>query len=152
VSKVAKAKSTAETLQTISNGPLSGLSLLYGVDAAMLPHYDSPTQPGQREEWLCMMSFGNTMIFRCDDDTLMIQSGDVIVMDAMATLHGVERVVLDDNMPPMCSLIGLPIPQVRLGILLWQGRLSPRCKDVVRPVEDVNLEGSIGLFESDNDD
>ena len=151
-SNIAKNKSTAKTLQTISNGPLSGLSLLYGLDAAMVPHYDSPTQPGQRDEWLCMMSFGNTMIFRCDNDTITIQSGDVIVMDAMSTLHGVERIVPDDNMPLICSRIGFPIPQVRLGILLWQGRVMPVYKDVLGPVDDVDLEGSIGIFDNDDYD
>ena len=151
-SNIAKNNGTAKTLQTISNGPLSGLSLLYGLDAAMVPHYDSPTQPGQRDEWLCMMSFGNTMIFRCDNDTITIQSGDVIVMDAMSTLHGVERIVPDDNMPLICSRIGFPIPQVRLGILLWQGRVMPAYRDVLGPVDDVDLEGSIGIFDNDDYD
>lgn len=151
-SSIATNKSTAKMLQTISNGLLSGLSLLYGVHAAMLPHCDSPTQPGQREEWLCMMSLGNTMIFRCDDETIAIQSGDVIVMDAMATLHGVERIVPDDSIPPICSRIGLPIPQVRLGVLLWQGRLLSEFNDAVCSADDVNLEDSIGLFDSDGYD
>ena len=151
-SSIAKSASTATSLHIISNGPLSGLSLLYGVNAAMLPHCDSPTQPGQREEWLCMMSLGNTMIFRCDDETITIQSGDVIVMDAMATLHGVERVLPDDDVPPMCSRIGFPIPQVRLGILFWQGRLKPESNDEVGANDVVDLEGSIGLFHNDDDE
>jgi hypothetical protein len=151
-SNIAKSTNTAQMLRTISNGPLSGLSLLYGVDAAMLPHYDSPTQPGQREEWLCMMSFGNTMIFRCDDETITIYSGDVLVMDAMATLHGVDRILQDDNLPPICSHIGFQIPQVRLGILFWQGRLVPERNDNVTANDDVDLDGAINLFDSDGYD
>jgi hypothetical protein len=152
-SGVAKCTNTARTLHTIANGPLSGLSLLYGVNAAMLPHYDSPTQPGQHEEWLCMMSFGNTMIFRCDNETYTIQSGDVMVMDAMATLHGVDSILQDDSMPPICSCIGFPIPQIRLGILLWQGRLMPECtNDVTSGDDDIALDGAVGLFDNDCDD
>ena len=148
-SNVAKCASTAKSLDTISNGPLSGLSLLYGVNAAMLPHYDSPTQPGQREEWLCMMSFGNTMIFRCDDETITIQSGDVLVMDAMATLHGVNCILQDDSVPPICSCIGFPIPQVRLGILFWQGRQVRESNTDVR-VNDNDLDGVTAIFEQDD--
>ena len=149
---VTKSKSTAKTLGMIATGPLSGLSPLYGVDAIMLPHYDSPTQPGQREEWLCMMSFGNTMVFRCDDEILSIQSGDVLVMDAMATLHGVERIVPDINVPPMCSRIGFPMPQVRLGILFWQGRLVPVHNDDNYGEKDVNFEAFTDLFGANEDE
>ena len=148
-SGVANSTTTAKTLRTIPNGPLSGLSLLYGLDAAMSPHYDSPTQPGQREEWLCMLSFGNTMMFRCDDETIAIHSGDVLVMDAVATLHGVDCILQDESVPPICSLISFPISQVRLGILFWQGRLVPECNDDITACDDVDLDGSIGLFDND---
>jgi hypothetical protein len=151
-SRIAKSTSTANTLRTISTGPLSGLSLLYGLNAAMLPHYDSPTQPGQHEEWLCMMSFGNTMLFRCDNEVITIQSGDVLVMDAMATLHGVDGILHDDDEPPICSSIGFTIPQVRLGILLWQGRLVRECNNDVTACDDIDLDGSIGLFDNDSDE
>ena len=53
---------------------LTGLSLLYGPNATMNAHCDSPTQPQQREEWLVMMTVGNSVRFRCDDELLLMQS------------------------------------------------------------------------------
>jgi hypothetical protein len=98
--------------------PLTGIALLYGQNASMPAHYDSPTQPGQREEWLVMITLGLTVEFRCNTETLMLKSGDVIVMDSMAVLHGVVRIEPGSN---ACEQLGLPV-QSRLGILFWHGR------------------------------
>ena len=46
-----------------ADAPLTGLVLLYGPKGSMSPHYDSPTQPGQRQEWLAMMTVGNPVDF-----------------------------------------------------------------------------------------
>ena len=100
--------------------PLTGLALLYGPNASMPAHYDSPTQPGQREEWLAMATVGSTVSFRCNDDVLELKSGDVLVMDSMAVLHGVEGVDCEDG---NYQEVGLPIPS-RLGTLFWQGRMD----------------------------
>jgi hypothetical protein len=138
-------------LETLSqpNIPLAGLVLLYGLKAAMPPHYDSPTQPGQREEWLVMMTMGNDVRFRCNDDIVQLQSGDVLVMDSMAVLHGVESIVdLDDGGGRIEKPdLGLPISS-RLGILFWQGQ-SP--VDKVDSASFSVVEGVGNLF-PDSDD
>jgi hypothetical protein len=139
-------------LETLSqpNIPLAGLVLLYGLQASMPAHCDSPTQPGQREEWLIMMTMGNDVRFRCNDDIVQLQSGDVLVMDSMAVLHGVESIVdvengagCDDEKPDL----GLPISS-RLGILFWQGQ-SP--VDKVDSASFSVVEGVGNLF-PDSDD
>jgi hypothetical protein len=141
-------------LETLSqpNVPLAGLVLLYGLQASMPPHYDSPTQPGQREEWLVMMTMGNDVRFRCNDDIVKLQSGDVLVMDSMAVLHGVESIVDNKNKGCEEEDLGLPISS-RLGILFWQGQ---------SPIDNVDstsisvVEGVGSLFpdsdDSDDDD
>jgi hypothetical protein len=148
---VATSHATAETLKLISKNPLSGLSLLYGIHASMTSHYDSPTQPGQREEWLCMISFGNTILFRCDNEIVTVHSGDVIVMDSMAVLHGVERILPDNSLPSICTRIGFPLTQVRLGVILWQGKLTPDKNPITHPEEEINLEDAFSLFDCDDD-
>jgi hypothetical protein len=139
-------------LQNISRGPLSGLSLLYGLHAHMAPHYDSPTQPGQREEWLAMITLGNTARFRCNDDIIQLHWGDVLVMDSMAVLHGVEGILADHQDPTISEQLGLPVAQARLGILFWQGR-----EQLMHPVEPSGLqeavyEGINKLFDEADDD
>jgi hypothetical protein len=143
--------SSIPALETLSqpNIPLAGLVLLYGLQASMPPHYDSPTQPGQREEWLVMMTMGNDVRFRCNDDVVQLQSGDVLVMDSMAVLHGVESIVDVDNGGGRDdkSELGLPISS-RLGILFWQGQ-SP--VDKVDSASFSVVEGVGNLF-PDSDD
>jgi hypothetical protein len=149
-----------------NNTPLTGLSLLYGPLASMPAHYDSPTQPGQREEWLAMISIGSSIIFRCNDELIRLDSGDVIVMDSMATLHGVERVLVSTTDESggwnhvNHTELGLPTP-CRLGLLFWQGRptdekasaFSSHDEEEVTPSECL-LDGVGDLFadESDSDD
>jgi hypothetical protein len=101
---------------------LTGLALIYGPNATMNAHCDSPTQPHQREEWLAMMTVGNSVRFRCNDELLLLHSGDALVMDSMAVLHGVQEIVASD--PDMAPTVGLPVPGSRLGVLLWQGSSS----------------------------
>jgi hypothetical protein len=149
---VAKATTKAKSLKLISNGPLSGLSLLYGIEGSMSPHYDSPTQPGQREEWLCMMSLGNSMMFRCNDDIISVHSGDVVVMDSMAVLHGVERIVPDESDPSLSLRLGLPTTQSRLGIIFWQGRIASPEAPLFIAGEDISLDGVDSLFDDGCDD
>lgn len=131
-------------LLKIAQGPLSGLSLLYGLSASMASHYDSPTQPGQREEWLAMVTLGNSALFRCNDEVVELHSGDALVMDSMSVLHGVDGVLVDDSAPTMSTKLGLPMAQARLGILLWQGR------DMSRPpssIQEAVVEGMHDLFD-----
>jgi hypothetical protein len=130
-----------EILQKIvtTTPPLSGLALLYGIRASMTPHYDSPTQPGQREEWLVMITLGNSVHFRCNDETIRLDSGDALVMDSMATLHGVETIV-----PGNCwKSLGMPFPS-RLGILFWQGRVPSNENEPV--LEDDTVDGLDNIF------
>jgi hypothetical protein len=139
----------SKTLKLVAQGPLSGLSLLYGVGASMPSHYDSPTQPGQRDEWLAMITLGNSVTFRCNSDVLTIHSGDALVMDSMAVLHGVERILPDISENPVCSRIGLSNQQARLGILFWQARetskfiYSTGTEDGI-PVDDFCVDGLFG--------
>ena len=143
--------SSIPALETLSqpNIPLAGLVLLYGLQASMPSHYDSPTQPGQREEWLVMLTMGNDVRFRCNDDIVQLQSGDVLVMDSMAVLHGVESIVENDNGGVRIEKpdLGLPISS-RLGILFWQGQ-SP--VDKVDSASFSVVEGVGNLF-PDSDD
>lgn len=148
-----------ESLQKLSDcatTPLTGLALIYGAQASMPAHYDSPTQPGQRNEWLCMMSMGLPVRFRCDDEILTIYSRDVLVMDAMATRHGVESVVVDEEEAVMANdstgewrNVGLPFP-CRLGVLFWQGR-SPSINNSFHETVD-EIDGMGELFAQDDDD
>jgi hypothetical protein len=146
------ADAASTSLKLIANGPLSGLSLLYGLGASMPLHYDSPTKPGQREEWLAMITLGNSVAFRCNSEVLILHSGDALVMDSMAVLHGVDRIVADTSECPICHRIGLPNVQSRLGILFWQGKntsasfSSTRSEDFV-PLDDFHVDS---LFGSEN--
>ena len=125
---------------------LTGLALLYGPNAYMKPHYDSPTQPGRQSEWLVCASLGATAIFRCNDEQLVLESGDALVLDSMAVLHGIEGIVRDDN---VASAIGLP-PHSRLGILMWQAKTPVTMPFIF---DDTNLDGVDSLFsDGDNDD
>ena len=135
---------SAMQILTKDSTPLTGLVLLYGPNAHMKPHYDSPTQPGQRHEWLACISLGATANFRCNQDVLQLESGDALVMDSMAVLHGVEGIVPSDG----SVKLGLP-PQCRLGILMWQANNSPMTKHV--PANDALLDGVGNLF-ADSDD
>jgi hypothetical protein len=143
--------SSIPALETLSqpNVPLAGLVLLYGLKASMPPHYDSPTQPGQREEWLVMMTMGRDVRFRCNDDIVQLQSGDVLVMDSMAVLHGVESIVdVDSGGFDEKPDLGLPISS-RLGILFWQGQ-SP--VDKVDSASFSVVEGVGSLFPDSDDE
>lgn len=140
---------SSKSLHMLAHGPLSGLSLLYGVDASMPSHYDSPTQPGQREEWLAMITLGNSVAFRCNNEILILHSGDVLVMDSMAVLHGVERIVADDNENPICSRIGMPFLQARLGILLWQGKEMQNSIPSTRSHDGIDVFGIDCLFDAE---
>ena len=102
-----------------ADAPLTGLVLLYGPKGSMSPHYDSPTQPGQRQEWLAMMTVGNPVDFVCNDQVLTLQSGDALVMDSMAVLHGVKAIL---PISGETARHKLPIEGSRLGVLLWQGK------------------------------
>jgi hypothetical protein len=133
---------------------LTGTALLYGPNASMKPHYDSPTQPKQKEEWLCILSVGLTMVFRCDSKTICINSGDAMVMDSMAVLHGVEEILPD---PDGCvnsswRQVGLPAAS-RLGLVVWQGR-TLEAATTTSPdssVSDEAMEGMGALFEECED-
>ena len=152
---------------------LTGLSLLYGPKAMMNPHYDSSTQPGQREEWLVMFTIGSDVLFRCNDSVIALSSGDALVMDSMSVLHGVEgiRKKMVQNPMDLCTSetkdnsqfprenidaalhYGLPVEGSRLGVLLWQGRTSYNAQIVTdeRKTDDdgpISLEGFSTLFSS----
>jgi predicted nicotinamide N-methyase len=109
---------------------LTGIALLYGPAAYMKAHYDSPTQPGRRREWLVMMNAGNAVRFRLGDSAEVLRSGDALVMDAMATLHGVEAILPsgalhDHEAVDPAERLGLP-SGCRLGVLLWTAAPDPR--------------------------
>jgi hypothetical protein len=132
-----------------SDTPLTGLALLYGPNSKMSPHYDSPTQLGQKQEWLVMITIGKAVKFICNDDILTLSSGDALVMDSMAVLHGVQGILQDS-----CS-IQLPLEGSRLGVLFWHARQNfDRTKNTSIDMEDDNVEGMNLLFldKDDNDD
>lgn len=116
------------------NTPLTGLALLYGPNGKMKAHYDSPTQPPSMttrgEEWLCMMTIGATIQFRANDEILTLHSGDVLIMDSMAVLHGVEGIVVATNDSSLALQdLGLPLANTRLGVLFWQAAAAVRKAD-----------------------
>jgi hypothetical protein len=126
--------------------PLTGLALLYGPQASMSPHYDSPTQPGQRSEWLVMITVGLNVNFRLQEQVHQLKSGDVVVLDSMRVLHGVESIVAtgqDQN-----EALGLP-PASRLGVLLWQGK-SPVAVSNQDKTEMTDFTGMDTLFDASN--
>jgi hypothetical protein len=129
---------------------ITGLSLIYSLDSFMSPHYDSPTQAGQREEWLCMFTFGLPCLFQLDDRTVQLNSGDAVVMDSMATLHGVDSIVDLKDGDNQCKRIGLP-SKCRLGVLFWVGRNSDHTETDYRNVPVVDgLESMFGDEMTDN--
>ena len=131
------------------NTPVTGVALLYGLKASMLPHYDSPTQPGQQEEWLSMTTIGQSVFFRCNSDTLHLESGDVLVMDSMSVLHGVDRVAVECKHNH--EELGLPCPS-RLGVLVWQGRdKDANCHGLIAETETLDhVEELASLFGPDD--
>jgi hypothetical protein len=147
---------------------LTGLALLYGPRGSMKAHFDSPTQPGQRNEWLANISLGLPVDFVCNTDIVRLYSGDVLVMDSMAVLHGVKQIVMTDeahqsdsgtqtdNNPlhhDFCNRIGLPGP-FRLGILFWQGRdVAPEyAAQHGKSTRSGNIEQSMNGIENGDDD
>jgi alkylated DNA repair dioxygenase AlkB len=117
-----KLSNSSSSSNTTATTPLTGLVLLYGPNSFMKAHYDSPTQPGQKNEWLACLSLGETCNFRCNHDILLLESGDALVMDSMSTLHGVEGIVLSAKEPSFKC--GLPA-SCRMGILMWQAKAAP---------------------------
>ena len=123
---------------------LTGIALLYGPCASMLPHYDSPTQPKQKHEWLVMFSCGHDVVYQLNNHKLTISSGDVVVMDAMNVLHAVLKVQPPSNelntQSDVNDLIGLPVQNSRLGILLWQAAESHPDNSSVRRKDRFTME------------
>jgi hypothetical protein len=154
----ASATTTAEmdVLQDLaSSSCLTGLALLYGPKGCMSAHYDSPTQPLQRMELLVLLSLGSTTVFTCtnDQEPLHLFSGDALVMDSMAVLHGVQQIIPHPSSP----VSHLLPPNSRLGVLLWQGRTSTP-KDITTSVhhtmesDDMDIPDGMGsLFFGDDD-
>ena len=152
-----------------STEQLTGIALLYGPAARMTAHYDSPTQPGRRREWLAMLTAGNAVRFRLGNSTEVLRSGDALVMDAMATLHGVEAILpprsRDDDdlgagmMVDPAEHLGLPAGS-RLGVLLWTAAPDPRAKGIAGDGavdgidDDEGDRGGVlgGLFLEEDDD
>lgn len=99
---------------------ITGIALLYGPNGKMLAHYDAPTQKGRRDEWLVGFSVGADTMFRCNDEVVLLKSGDALVMDSMAVLHGVEGICGQVSSVDVEQLYGLPFQGSRLGVLLWQ--------------------------------
>ena len=155
--------SSTSTSTSTSSISLTGLGLLYGPNAIMSAHYDSSTQPGQREEWLVMFTIGSDVLFRCNDVVLTLTSGDALVMDSMSVLHGVEGIRKKtrhiatnnkqfsfNNETDMALHYGLPVEGSRLGILLWQGRAERmNVKDKGDSYDDnISMEALSDLFQS----
>lgn len=93
----------------------------------MAPHNDSPTQPGQRHEWLVMLTIGSAVDFVCNDEVVTLRSG-------------VKRIV-----PGNTSSEQLPVDGSRLGVLMWQARKPPG-GDVATVSDTVDLVGVNMLF------
>mmetsp|Transcript_255 Transcript_255/g.371 ORF Transcript_255/g.371 Transcript_255/m.371 type:complete len:249 (-) Transcript_255:474-1220(-) len=136
------------SLQKLSSYTLTGVALLYGPCGKMTPHFDSPTQPEQKEEWLVMFSMGNDVLFQVNDRQIRLSSGDALIMDAMSVLHGVVSILSSKEGNDPAIRLGLS-PGSRLGVLLWQS--SPKKERI----DNRSLSSSEfdvgGLFESDND-
>mmetsp|Transcript_4203 Transcript_4203/g.7018 ORF Transcript_4203/g.7018 Transcript_4203/m.7018 type:complete len:250 (+) Transcript_4203:60-809(+) len=135
---------------------MTGLALLYGPHGSMTSHYDAPTQPGQRHEWLAMLTIGNDVEFNANDELLTLRSGDALVMDSMAVLHGVKGIIASRD-KLTSSRISLPVEGSRLGILMWRARSVAMQRSAPGDDDDVivDLEGVNMLFpdsSSDDDD
>ena len=97
-----------------------------------------------------MLTAGNAVRFRLGESTEVLRSGDALVMDAMATLHGVEEVLppgpgdqdLDNGIivdPAEC--LGIPAGS-RLGVLLWMAAPEPPVSAIDA---DSDQEGDLGI-------
>lgn len=128
----------------------TALGWLYGPCSTMKPHFDSPTFEASEHEWLVSFNVGLSLEFSADDQVLVLQSGDVLLMDTLAVKHGVKRVI-PGTAPPDC-----PLKDARLGIMLWESYnpdLGER-KSIAQSAETA-VEGLQGLFldsDSDNDE
>eukprot|EP00978_Attheya_sp_CCMP212_P003557 scaffold7458_cov60-Attheya_sp.AAC.3 len=140
-----------------SSSCLTGIALLYGPKGCMPAHYDAPTQPLQRMELLVLLSLGSTTVFTCNktDEPLHLFSGDALVMDSMAVLHGVQQIIPHPSSP----VSHLLPPNSRLGVLLWQGRTSTPSKETTTTAnnrmepDDMEIPDGMGslLFGDDSD-
>ena len=184
---------------------LTGIALLYGPSAKMVAHYDSPTQPGRRREWIASVTVGSSVRFRLGNETAVLaharpamrcrtstkylviaafrwmfmhyfercgpnilisgsgnawsrRHGDALVMDSMATLHGVEAVLAPrEGERDSAAEVGLP-PGSRLGVLLWTAAAEKETPSARGRTgrhdgeeEEVSLSG-LNLFGDDDDD
>ena len=136
---------------------LTGIALLYGPRSRMVAHYDSPTQPGRRREWLFMITAGNSIRFQLGDQIEELKSGDALIMDSMATLHGVVEVLSsDDSHIDPAEQLGLPSGS-RLGVLLWTAKTDHipakvSRQDLTLAAEEVNDELLGKLFQDEGDE
>lgn len=117
------------------------LALLYGPVSSMPSHVDAPSRPESREQWLVSITLGLCIIFQVGDHRLHLRSGDVLVMDAMALMHGVIA-VLADSAPA-----DVVLQDSRLGLLLFEP--PPQRANVPDEQENVCVDGLEMLFATD---
>ena len=97
---------------------LDGVALLYGINAKMEQHTDSLSRPDiTNEEWTFTINIGCDIQFTLNGKTVTAHSGDVLIMDSRAVMHGVERII-----PKTCPLF-LPLQNARFGIVCWESPL-----------------------------
>jgi len=107
----------------------------------MPSHVDAPSRPESREQWLVSITLGLCIIFQVGDHRLHLRSGDVLVMDAMALMHGVVA-VLADSAPADIAL-----QDARLGLLLFEP--PPHRVRASSEQENDGIDGLGALFATD---
>lgn len=94
---------------------LDGVSLLYGINAMMEQHTDSLSRPQiTNEEWTFTMNIGCDICFRLNGKNIIAHSGDIIIIDSKAVMHGVDKII-----PNTCPK-DIPLSNARFGVVIWE--------------------------------
>ena len=94
---------------------LDGVSLLYGINATMEQHTDSLSRPDiTNEEWTFTVNIGCDICFKLNGKNVIAHSGDIIVIDSRAVMHGVDKII-----PNTCPK-DIPLTNARFGVIVWE--------------------------------
>ena len=94
---------------------LDGVALLYGINAMMLQHTDSLSRPHiTNEEWTFTVNIGCDICFTLNGKKIIAHSGDIIIMDSRAVMHGVDEII--ENTCPK----DIPLKNARFGVVIWE--------------------------------
>ncbi len=106
----------------------------------MPAHVDAPAYPGCKSNYIIGLTFGLSINFQLGSHNIVLNSGDALVFDGMALLHGVDGVIADTS--PLVNLA-----DSRLGIMLWERRMRPKVEVAISKHNDSEIDtDDLALF------